>query len=380
VNSPHLIILRDLNNKFCARFAIELLLCDKKAKAIGSNNITTRASLGAIIGEGNCQFFKYSMIGHIYLFTLIIMEKSCKNIPEIDTIQHNIALEEVLSRPILYRQLALFPGEILALKLALNARGAIEKFKNDYKCSGSYNLIEWRTSKAILESNHIQSTLSGEYKVLIHDDNGFQPLITASMKQNSKNLAKHLAMILRLQPDTMEDIQEERSINDHLKDHEIFEYATQHDLPIFVSIDGSIDDSNVATTSISIVAPDIRDTDEKDSMAWQNRLANVLLIRSWQSPKYWGTVKASINMAESLGFIIGEYTIPPDLPIIYITDSNNARTLQKKVYNSDDLTHWKKVRKFKQGIHYSIANHLEYLTSKWPREEQLCEHTKRLYK
>jgi hypothetical protein len=121
VNSPHLIILRDLNNKFCARFAIELLLCDKKAKAIGSNNITTRASLGAIIGEGNCQFFKYSMIGHIYLFTLIIMEKSCKNIPEIDTIQHNIALEEVLSRPILYRQLALFPGEISALKLALNA-------------------------------------------------------------------------------------------------------------------------------------------------------------------------------------------------------------------------------------------------------------------
>jgi hypothetical protein len=104
------------------------------------------------------------------------------------------------------------------------------------------------------------------------------------MKQNSKNLAKHLAMILRLQPDTMEDIQEERSINDHLKDHEIFEYATQHDLPIFVSIDGSIDDSNVATTSISIAAPDIRDTYEKDSMAWQNRLANVLLIRSWQLP------------------------------------------------------------------------------------------------
>ena len=111
-------------------------------------------------------------------------------------------------------------------------------------------------------------------------------------------------------------------------DHEIIEDALQHDLPIFVSIDGSIDDSNLATTSISIVAPDIRDTDEKDSMAWQSRLAKVLLIRSWQLPKQWGAVKASINMTESLGFIIGEYTIPPDLPTIYITDSNNARTLQ----------------------------------------------------
>jgi len=228
------------------------------------------------------------------------------------------------------RQLALFPGEISALKLASNARRTIEKFKNDYKCSGFYNLIEWRTSKAFLESQHVQSPLSGEYKVLIHDDNAFQPLLMASMKQNSENLAKHLAMILRLQPDTMEDIQEEISINDHLKDHKIFEYAMQHDLPVFVSIDGSIDDSTVATTSISIVAPDIRDTDEKDSIAWQNRLAKVLLIRSWRLPKYWGTVKASINMAESLGFIIGEYIIPPDLPIIYITDSNNARTLQKK--------------------------------------------------
>ncbi len=92
------------------------------------------------------------MIRHICLFTLIIMVESCKNIPEIDTIHHNIALEEVLSRPILYRQLALFPGEISALKLASNAQRTIEKFKNDYKCSGSYNLIEWRTSKAILES------------------------------------------------------------------------------------------------------------------------------------------------------------------------------------------------------------------------------------
>jgi len=53
---------------------------------------------------------------------------------------------------------------------------------------------------------------------------------------------------------------------------------------------------------------------------------------------------------------------------------------KKKVYNNDDLTHRKTIRKLKQGIDYSIANHIEYLTSKWPREEQLSEHTKRLYK
>jgi hypothetical protein len=38
------------------------------------------------------------------------------------------------------------------------------------------------------------------------------------------------------------------------------------------------------------------------------------------------------------------------------------------------------VRCMKQGIDYSIANHLEYLTSKWPNEEQLSEYTKNLYR
>jgi len=47
--------------------------------------------------------------------------------------------------------------------------------------------------------------------------------------------------------------------------------------------------------------------------------------------KKWGTEKVSINMAEAMGFIIGEYTIPANLPVIYITDSNNARSLQKRI-------------------------------------------------
>jgi hypothetical protein len=110
-----------------------------------------------------------------------------------------------------------------------------------------------------------------------------------------------------------------------LLNSEILDYATQHDLPIFVSIDGSLNNKK-ATVSISIIAPDIRDNDINNE--WQNRIAKPLLIRSWELLNQWGTSNTCINMAEALGFIIGEYTVPPDLPIIYITDSNNAWTLQ----------------------------------------------------
>jgi len=54
-------------------------------------------------------------------------------------------------------------------------------------------------------------------------------------------------------------------------------------------------------------------------------------------------------MAESIGFILGEYTIPAHLPIIYITDSNNARTLQRRVRHINNYTHRQRVRQIKQG-------------------------------
>jgi hypothetical protein len=85
-------------------------------------------------------------------------------------------------------------------------------------------------------------------------------------------------------------------------------------------------------------------------------------------------------MAESMGFLLGEYTIPPGLPIIYITDSNNARTLQRNIKNSANFTHQQMIRHVKQGIDSSIANHLEYLTSKWPKWDDLSGHTKEMYK
>jgi hypothetical protein len=153
----------------------------------------------------------------------------------------------------------------------------------------------------------------------------------------------------------------------------------QHDLPIFVSIDGSLDDLGITTVSISIVARDIKMSDDKDGTEWQNRPQKTLLIHSWQLPKQWGTSIAIINRAETLGFILGEYTIPTELPFIYITDSNNARTLQQKCKNDKNITHWKKVRNIKQGIDYSIANHLEHLTSQWLHEDQLSLVTRRLY-
>jgi hypothetical protein len=146
------------------------------------------------------------------------------------------------------------------------------------------------------------------------------------------------------------------------------------------SIDGNLDEYGIATTSISIVAPDIYDHDEVDSLNWQHSIAKILLIRSWRLPKHWGTSQACTNMAEAIGFILGEYTIPSDLPIIYITDSNNARVLQRRIKNEEDLTHRNMVRCVKQGINYSIANHLEYLMSQWPNEDQLSEYTKNLYR
>ena len=140
------------------------------------------------------------------------------------------------------------------------------------------------------------------------------------------NLVEYLNGILKLKPeDEHNDIPIEDIDDVKLLDSEILELASQHDLPIFISIDGGYDQNGMATTSICILAPDIRDADAINGTEWQNRPAKILLIRSWCLPK------KSINMAEAMGFIIGEYTIPANLPVIYITDSNNARSLQKRI-------------------------------------------------
>ena len=134
-----------------------------------------------------------------------------------------------------------------------------------------------------------------------------------------------------------------------MSDTSIIEHATQHDLPIFISSDGSVSADGMVIVSTSILAPDIHDDDILHE--WQQRPVKILLIRSWRLPRHWGTGNSCINMAESLGFIIGEYTIPSDLPIIFITDSNNARTLQRNVKFSKSFTYRKRVRVIKQAGH-----------------------------
>jgi hypothetical protein len=143
-----------------------------------------------------------------------------------------------------------------------------------------------------------------------------------------------------------------------------------------VSIDGSLEDDS-AIVSVSIVAPDIRILD--NNMEWQSRPAKVLLIRAWKLTKRWGTSSTCINMAEVLGFIFGKYTIPPNSPIICITDSKNARALQCNILHKNNLTHRTMIQKIKQGLDYSLANHLEHLTYLWMGLEYLDNQDQECY-
>ena len=237
-----------------------------------------------------------------------------------------------------------------------------------------YNLFEWRKPKhdSVSPPNH--KINEKDYSIIIDESNCYCPIYTQSMEYNNAHLSEHLAHILRLAPDNTEPCQLDREA---LSDQEIIDQALQHDLPIFISIDGSLSDDGIATVSISIVAPDIRESDM--ALEWKERIAKVLLIRSWRLPSVWGTSKVCINMAESIGFILGDYTIPAHIPVIYITDSNNARTLQRNLTCLSEYTHRKQIRCIKQGIDFSIASHLEFLTQKWPKAEQISEHHRRLY-
>ena len=374
-------MLRDLDYEFCSRFADELLLQDKNAKAIGSPLISTRAKLGAYIGKGNRNFFQYSALGHVYLLLKILVEETTNRIRTEAASQNqdicNASIQQKLCLRETYEKLKLFPGEISASKLASTAKSTIEKFKADYKASSFYNLVEWRSYKDATLSRFIQHPSPSDFKIIIDDNNVFVPKIADTMLQNSINLSEHLATVLRLQQ-TQNDLAPDSSLDNYpLSDNEIISFATRHELPIFVSIDGSLLNDGAASVSVNIIAPDIRTFDQ--DAEWQNRVAKILLSHCWDLPKKWGTGKTCINMAEALGFIIGEYTNPPELPVIYITDSNNARTLQRNVRNKGKFTHRQMIRRVKQGIDQSIANHLEFLTSKWLPEEQLSEHTKQLY-
>jgi hypothetical protein len=230
--------------------------------------------------------------------------------------------------------------------------------------------MEWRCKRSDLDNNCIIKPLLNEHIKIIDDKNTFQPSVEHSAKYNCKQLSAHLRRILSLSGNNTRTTNndERQDTNRLISDNEIIKYATRHDLPICVSIDGSLNEG-CALVSMCIVAPDIRPMD--NNQEWQSRPAKTLLIRSWRLPRHWGTGSTCINMAETVGFIIREYTVPPDIPILYITDSNNARTLQRNLRYKDEITHRKMIRQIKQGIDHAIANQLEYLTDSWQSKEQL---------
>jgi hypothetical protein len=290
-------MLRDLNQELLSRFADELCLNDTFAKTLGSPCVTTRASLGACIGEGNKNFFKYSIFGRIYIILQVLIEEAQWFEIASPSVTTSSSIETVLKGKAIYNKLKLFPSEISAAKLANTATTCIKKFHNDYRIGSFLHLIEWRCSIDTFANCNIEQPKPDDYVIIINNENVFQPSLVLSMRENSEVLSKHLHSLLRLDTDdmTVDEIDETITSTETMSNNEILYYATQHDLPIFVSMDGGLE-NGIATISITIVAPHILDTDEDDE--WQNRPAKALLIRSWRLPREWGSNETCINMAE----------------------------------------------------------------------------------
>jgi hypothetical protein len=100
-------MLHDLNHELCSRINDELLLSDHAAQTLGC--------LGAFIGEGNKRFLRYSIIGHVHLLLQEFMKATNDTILATSIRQRDILLEDKLSQPQIYRQIALFPKEISPL-------------------------------------------------------------------------------------------------------------------------------------------------------------------------------------------------------------------------------------------------------------------------
>jgi len=220
------------------------------------------------------------------------------------------------------------------------------------------------------------------FTTIIDDNNIFSPIIYETKAHNNVALSAHLRQLLCLTSNDPQYIHEDTAVveffdNKYVKNEDVMELIMQLNLPAFISIDASLEGTS-DTTSVNIVIPDVQPEDvEKE---WQHCPAKTILTRIWKLPSQWGTGTTCINMAEALGFIIGDYTIPHNMPVIYITDSDNARTLQRNISRKSQFTHRHLIRQIKQGIDQAIANHLDFLTSQWPHEENLSEQTLEMYR
>ncbi len=75
-----------------------------------------------------------------------------------------------------------------------------------------------------LDNYQAQHPKALEYRIVIHENNVFHPLIYHSVEQNSSNLVKNLESILKLTPDAVEEETQRDLDNNNLKkDYEIFE-------------------------------------------------------------------------------------------------------------------------------------------------------------
>jgi hypothetical protein len=222
------------------------------------------------LGKETYFFFKYSILGHIYLLLQVPIEEAKKLVLHAIDNSVNYRFEQVLYRPSFYTQVNCFLKEISSHKLANCAKTCVKKFKDDYKFGSFYNLMEWRCQKNELEENMCQHPHQQDYMIIIDDTNVYIPSLLYSMQWNSELLSTHIRSILCLSNNDIRNVSETFMSNE-----EILNYATQHELPIFVSIYGSLK-NEIATVSVSIVAPDIQFTDIMNE--WQNRPAKVLLI------------------------------------------------------------------------------------------------------
>jgi hypothetical protein len=182
--------------------------------------------------------------------------------------------------------------EISANRLATAARTCFHKFKNDYKIVSFLHISEWRCYKSNLEEDYTLTTFPLNFTTIIDDTKVSIPSAMRSMDENSRSLSEHLGKLLCLSSEDSEELFHENidTINDEdniMLNHEILEYIAQLELPVFLSIDATLENGS-AISNVSITVPDIRQTDEDQE--WQHRPARIILSRAWKLPKQWTSV------------------------------------------------------------------------------------------
>jgi len=268
------------------------------------------------------------------------------------------ATERLLCTPSFYHDLSIFQGDIAPNILATATKNALQHMTSDWEKNGLKHMYEWRCSTSSNEDRASYNTLTHDNVFeIINDTNAYQPELLESNQYNSNKMVQHLQQILKLCSNNTNSPTHNPT---GMSDSDILQEISQSQLPLFIGVDGGFD-NGLATVSVVIAKPDTRATDQANE--WEDRLAKPLLIRFMQLPAFLGASPITINMAETLGLIIADYSIPHKHPTIIITDSQNARTLQRNLFFQDNFTHRQLTRKLRFGISHSLSAHLNMLTT-----------------